>query len=42
MEEFQNLPVGVAVIDDEQLTAGQAGAAGHWWGSPIPSISFLK
>ena len=29
MEVFEDLPVLVAVIYDEQLTAGQAGAFGH-------------
>jgi hypothetical protein len=42
MEVFKDLPVGVAVIDDEQLTAGQAGAAGHGWRSPGLIIGPLK
>jgi hypothetical protein len=32
----------IAVVDDEQLTAGQAGAVGPGWGSPVPVIGSLK
>jgi hypothetical protein len=35
--------IGVAaVIDDEQLTAGQAGAVWHRWRSPVPIVGPLK
>jgi hypothetical protein len=42
VEVFKNLPVGVAVVDNKQLAAGQAGAVGPGWGSPVPVVGPLK
>jgi hypothetical protein len=42
LKEFKDLPVGIAVVNDEQLTAGQADTAGHGWRSPVPIVGPLE